>query len=129
MRLKKIHSKLAEIINTSRKIIPTGNDEIYIEFNNAVAEFRNVFEIEKLWLDASISQEIESFAIEVDKQVRLYQGATFISRLPNLSDTQATKVFDRYDEFYKFTISTSTLLKNKLELSLRSYLSPNYTSL
>ncbi|MGL6372963.1 hypothetical protein ACSZMY_04705 [Aeromonas hydrophila] len=111
MRLKKIHSKLAEIINTSRKIIPTGNDEIYIEFNNAVAEFRNVFEIEKLWLDASISQEIESFAIEVDKQVRLYQGATFISRLPNLSDTQATKVFDRYDEFYKFTISTSTLLK------------------
>ncbi|MFM5226557.1 hypothetical protein ACET93_15445 [Aeromonas veronii] len=127
--IEKIHSKLAIIINVSRKILSTGNDEIYNEFNNAVAAFRDSFEIEKIWLDASISQEIENFAIEVDKQVRLYQGATFISRSPNLSETQAAKVFDRYDEFYDFTVSTSTRLKNTLELSLRSYLSPNNTSL
>ena len=127
--IEKIHSKLAIIINVSRRILSTGNDEIYNEFNNAVAAFRDSFEIEKIWLDASISQEIENFAIEVDKQVRLYQGATFISRSPNLSETQAAKVFDRYDEFYDFTVSTSTRLKNKLELSLRSYLSPNNTSL
>lgn len=109
---------------SSKKIILMKDDGADENFNNAVTAFRENFEIEKLWLDASISNEIEEFAIEIDKQVKLYQGATFIAGLKNLNESQIAQAYNKQDNFYKFTVSTSNTLKNKLESQLRSYLSP-----
>lgn len=123
--IENVHSKLAAILNVTRKIFAAGDQKIYSEFNDAVADFRDTFEIEKLWLDESVSTEIENFAIEVDKQVKKYQGANIIASLSNPSDSQMTRAYNTQDEFYDFTVSTSKTLKNKLDFLLRSYLSPN----
>ncbi|WP_323943706.1 hypothetical protein [Aeromonas caviae] len=122
--IEKIYEKLAILFMSSKKIILMKDDGADENFNNAVTAFRENFEIEKLWLDASISNEIEEFAIEIDKQVKLYQGATFIAGLKNLNESQIAQAYNKQDDFYKFTVSTSNTLKNKLENQLRSYLSP-----
>ncbi|WP_368172807.1 hypothetical protein [Aeromonas sp. R2-1] len=122
--IEKIYEKLAILFMSSKKIILMKDDGADENFNNAVTAFRENFEIEKLWLDASISNEIEEFAIEIDKQVKLYQGATFIAGLKNLNESQIAQAYNKQDNFYKFTVSTSNTLKNKLESQLRSYLSP-----
>ncbi|AKA17277.1 hypothetical protein [Aeromonas hydrophila] len=122
--IEKIYEKLAILFMSSKKIILMKDDGADENFNSAVTAFRENFEIEKLWLDASISNEIEEFAIEIDKQVKLFQGATFIAGLKNLNESQIAQAYDKQDNFYKFTVSTSNALKNKLESQLRSYLSP-----
>lgn len=122
--IEKIYSKLADLLSGSRKILLATDENKFHEFNDAVDEFRNSFEAEKLWLDASVSKEIEEFAIEIDKQVRQYQGAMNVSMLPGLQGKHVDQVYDKQENFYEFTVTKSKVLKEQLEELLRGYLSP-----
>ncbi|TBT52156.1 hypothetical protein D5E76_25175 [Vibrio parahaemolyticus] len=122
--IEKIHSKLACLLISSRQVMLSTDDSAFIAFNTALEEFRNCFEIEKLWLTSSVSSKIEEFAIEIDKQVKRYQGALNVSKMTNLQDSQVQQVYDKQDDFYKFIASQSAVLKEQLEEVLRHYLSP-----
>lgn len=122
--IEKIHFKLSELLSCSRKIILATGETKFDEFHHAVEEFRSNFEAKKLWLDASISNELEKFAIEVDKQVRQYQGTMYIAKLPNLNEKQVDQLYDKQQEFYEFTVRESKTLKEQLEEFLRAYISP-----
>ena len=122
--IEKIHSKLACLLISSRQVMLSTDDSAFIAFNIALEEFRNCFEIEKLWLTSSVSSKIEEFAIEIDKQVKRYQGALTVSKMTNLQDSQVQQVYDKQDDFYKFIASQSAVLKEQLEEVLRHYLSP-----
>ncbi len=122
--IEKIHFKLSELLSCSRKILLATGETKFDEFHNAVEEFRSNFEAKKLWLDTSISNEIENFAIEVDKQVRQYQGTMNIAKLPNLNEKQVDQLHDKQQEFYEFTVRESKKLKEQLEEFLRAYISP-----
>ncbi|MGR5428312.1 hypothetical protein ACPV5D_25030, partial [Vibrio harveyi] len=122
--IEKIHSKLACLLISSRQVMLSTDDSAFIAFNTALEEFRNCFEIEKLWLTSSVSSKIEEFAIEIDKQVKRYQGALTVSKMTNLQDSQVQQVYDKQDDFYKFIASQSAVLKEQLEEVLRHYLSP-----
>jgi len=121
--IERIHSKLAFLLIKSRQVMLSTDDSAFNAFNTAVEEFRNCFEVEKLWLDSSISSKIEELAIEIDKQVKRYQGALTVSKMKGLQDKQVQQVYDKQDDFYKFIASQTTILKEKLEEALRSYLS------
>lgn len=122
--IEKIHSKLACLLISSRQVMLSTDDSAFIVFNTALEEFRNCFEIEKLWLTSSVSSKIEEFAIEIDKQVKRYQGALTVSKMTNLQDSQVQQAYDKQDDFYKFIASQSAVLKEQLEEVLRHYLSP-----
>lgn len=122
--IEKIHFKLSELLSCSRKILLATGETKFDEFHIAVEEFRSNFEAKKLWLDASISNELEKFAIEVDKQVRQYQGTMNIAKLPNLNEKQVDQLYDKQQEFYEFTVRESKTLKEQLEEFLRAYISP-----
>ena len=94
------------------------------DFYKVVEGFRDTFESNKIWLDRSICDDIENFAIQVDMQVRKYQGALNLSKLPGLQPHHVEKTFDKQQDFYEFTVNESKKLKNELEEMLRVYLSP-----
>jgi hypothetical protein len=123
--IERIYSKLADLLIHSRNIMSSTNENKFDEFNHIVEGFRSCFEAEKIWLDAPISREIERFAIEIDTQVRNYQGAINATQLvTNLQGWHIEHLYNKHEEFYNFTASKSTLLKNQLEELLRDYLSP-----
>ncbi|MFL1914429.1 hypothetical protein ACJW8B_03250 [Plesiomonas shigelloides] len=122
--IENIHSKLASLIISSRQVMLSSDGSAFITFNTAVEEFRNCFEIKKLWLNSSVSRKIEDFAIEIDKQVKQYQCTLTVSKMSNLQGQQVQQMYDRQDDFYEFIASQSADLKEQLEEALRHYLSP-----
>ena len=120
-----IYKRLAGVYNETRKVLLYNKDEKFDVFYLAVENFRDTLESNKIWLDSGICNEIESFAILVDKQVRNYQGSLNCAKSPGLSPNLVEKTFDTQEDFYKFTVNESKKLKDKLEDVLRNYLSPH----
>lgn len=123
--VEKIYSKLAGVLNCSRKILITKDETGFKNFNHALEEFRNNFEAQKLWLDSSISQQINQFALTVGEQVRQFQVSNYFARSSRAPENETDQIYDKYDDFYNFTVKESTNLKEQLEDMLRIYLSPS----
>lgn len=119
-----IYKSLANVYNESRKIFLANDENMFNDFYKVVEGFRDTFESNKIWLDRSICDDIENFAIQVDMQVRKYQGALNLSKLPGVQPHHVEKTFDKQQDFYEFTVNESKKLKNELEEMLRVYLSP-----
>ena len=122
--IEKIYTSLADIYNGTRKILLSSNQNQFEQFDILIEKFRDIFESNKLWLDVPICKEIEAFAITMDTEVKKYQGALTVSKLPGLSNINVEKLYDKQEDFYDFILTESKEIKDQLESLLRSYLSP-----
>jgi regulator of replication initiation timing len=122
--IEKIYTSLADIYNDTRKILSSSNQNQFEQFDILIEKFRDIFESNKLWLDVPICKEIEAFAITMDTEVKKYQGALTVSKLPGLSNINVEKLYDKQEDFYDFILTESKEIKDRLESLLRSYLSP-----
>jgi len=120
-----IYKRLAGVYNETRKVVLYNEDGKFDVFYLAVENFRDTLESNKIWLDSDICNDIESFAIQVDSQVRRYQGALTIAKSPTFHANLVEKTFKTEEDFYEFTVNESKKLKDKLEDVLRNYLSPH----
>ncbi|MCA2438573.1 MULTISPECIES: hypothetical protein [Vibrio] len=119
-----VYQHLSVIYRTSTKMLLTTEETQFGDFYEKVEKFRDVLESNKIWLSSELCESIENFAITIDMQVRRYQGALNVARMPGLKQSNIEKVFDKQEDFYDFCVSKSSELKGTLEDELRKYVAP-----
>ncbi|MGV2988105.1 hypothetical protein ACE1OE_10690 [Vibrio sp. E150_011] len=119
-----VYKALVSIYRSGSIILLKNEEQRFEAFYTTVHDFRDTFESNKIWLDPKICESIEQFAITIDCQVRRYEGAVNVAKLPGLSEAHQNRKFDKHQDFYDFCVSESNNLKDQLESVLRAYISP-----
>lgn len=114
IRLNAYHDKNIEAINNIYVAIiqlrDSAKDLGFIQgeeekkkFVRAVSNFRNVFDVQKIWISKSLSSHIESVAVEIDNRTHSFIIAnTRAERIEGLSEERMNKIFDEQDRFYDY---------------------------
>jgi len=130
IRLNAYHDKNIEAINSIYVAIiqlrDSAKDLGFIQgeeekkkFVKAVSNFKNVFDIQKIWISKSLSSQIEDVAVEIDNRTHRFIIANIRSeRVQGLSDERMNKIFNEQDSFYDYIHQEISVIFDELVVKI-----------
>jgi transcription elongation factor Elf1 len=101
--ITEIYVAVIQLRDSAKDLAFNQSDEDSKKFVRTVSEFRNIFDTRKIWVPRSLSNQIETVAINIDKRSHSFIIACKnIDRSMHLSEKKLNEAIDEQERFYDF---------------------------
>ena len=101
--ITEIYVAVIQLRDSAKDLAFNQSDEEKKKFVRTVSEFRNIFDTRKIWVSRSLSKQIETVAVDIDKRSHSFIIACKnIDRSGHLSEKKLNEAMDEQDRFYDF---------------------------
>ncbi|MCG9544044.1 hypothetical protein L1D37_09705 [Vibrio sp. Isolate33] len=115
-----VFSKLVDIKKCARQVYYAPNQDYGKDLYAAIEEFRDTYDVKKIWIPKKIADELEEVAIELgNKASQFLQVSRSAERATRLSDQQLERIFGKQEDFYNYMDNESRKIFEKLSDKIR----------
>lgn len=101
--ITEIYVAVIQLRDSAKELAFNQSDEDNKKFVRTVSEFRNIFDTRKIWVSRSLSEQIETVAVNIDKRSHSFIIACKkLDRPMHLSEKKLNEAIDEQEKFYDF---------------------------
>ncbi|MCW9025215.1 MAG: hypothetical protein OQK73_11145 [Gammaproteobacteria bacterium] len=101
--INEIYTSIIQLRDSAKDLGFNQGEKEKSNFIKAITEFRNIFDIRKIWIPSELAEHIETVAIEIDNRSHKFIIAnTRADYIANISEDRVQKIFDEQDEFFDY---------------------------
>ncbi|MGR6837976.1 hypothetical protein ACU5DF_02280 [Aliivibrio wodanis] len=116
-----VFSKLVEIKKCARQVYYAQNPEYGKNLYAAIEEFRDTYDVKKIWIPKKIADELEEVAIDLgNKASQFLQVSRSAAQAVHLTEQQLDLIFGKQEDFYNYMDNESRKIFDKLSDKIRT---------